>query len=128
MTIRRVLQALLFALTVAAFAGCTGDGETAEPPAKDQGTPQQQSPPQGSGTTAQSCEEISVPGHEGRNVRVQGLSCEQAAEIIGGAVGQGRQAYEAAGFACEPSPAGGGDTNYECTRGDARMTFRYGAA
>ena len=120
---------LTLAVIGIALVGCGGDGGgAAEPPPDDQATQEQSSPQRDSATGTQSCDEIPVPGHEARNVRVQGGSCAQAAEIIGGAVGQGREAYEAAGFACEPSPVEGGDTDYTCTRGDARVTFRYGAA
>jgi len=72
---------------------------------------------------------VTVPGHEGVDVRVEGTDCARAEQVIAAAVGQGRQAYEAAGFSCRPEQAGMGDTNYTCTGdGGARITFRYGAA
>lgn len=134
MLITRSLTTLLLTVLASAFAGCgddvPGGGEAAggageqPPPGQEQGEPAADQATGG----GQSCDDIPVPGHEGTNVRVQGVGCTEAAEIVGAAVGKGRQAYEAAGFACEPSPTGGGDTNYACTQGDARVSFRYGAA
>lgn len=133
MLITRSLTTLLLTVLASAFAGCgddvPGGGEAGggagekPPPGQEQGEPAADQ-----ATGGQSCDDIPMPGHEGTNVRVQGVGCTEAAEIVGAAVGKGRQAYEAAGFACEPSPTGGGDTNYACTQGDARVSFRYGAA
>ena len=92
------------------------------------GSTQAQSSQENSAGTRRSCDNVPVPGHEAMNVRVQGVSCTRGAEVAAAALGKGRKPYEAAGFACEPSDAGGGDTSYLCTRDDARVTFRYGTA
>jgi len=68
-----------------------------------------------------------VPGHVAVNVRTGGEDCDTATALVEAAVGQGRQAYEAEGFSCDPADASGGDTDYTCTRDDTRITFRYGA-
>lgn len=129
---RRHPLALLLALIVMALAGCgddatVDDGGGGSAPAQN-GSAQEQPSDGGSASTGESCADIPVPGHEAVGVEVQGVSCAQAAQVIAGAVGKGRRAYETAGFSCEPSEAGGGDTSYVCSQGDARVTFRYGAA
>jgi hypothetical protein len=103
---------------VAALGACGGDASSPPPPAP----PQAQS--QGSG---QDCGTVAVPAHEGRNVRVSGVDCAVAREVVMGAAGQGRAPYESAGFGCRPAEASGGDTNYTCSKGRARVTFLYGA-
>lgn len=135
MKIRALIRPLLTALLVAAFAGCGSDtsgaggggGGSGEQRQGGQATQDQQPAGGDSAQGGQSCDDIPVPGHEAVEVRVQGVGCPQAAELAGAAVGKGRQAYEAAGFTCQPSPAGGGDTSYACAGDDARVTFRYGA-
>ncbi|MDQ3609355.1 MAG: hypothetical protein M3459_10705 [Actinomycetota bacterium] len=131
MLIERRLRALLLTLLVSGLAGC--GGETSGNDGGGAATEQSQSAPtqeQSSGSdfagTSGSCDDIPVPGHEATNVRVEGVSCTRAAEVAAAALGKGRRPYEAAGFTCEPSDAGGGDTSYTCTRGDARVTFGYG--
>ncbi len=75
------------------------------------------------------CAALQLPGHRATRIRAERIVCAEAERVIAGAVGQGRQAYEVAGFSCRPSQAGGGDTNYDCTgEGGARISFRYGAA
>lgn len=117
-------------LALAVLAGCGGDQRTAGGGggAGDEGSGA--SPPPTTSGGSRTCPgPVKVPGHEGVDVRVRGTQCARSEEVIAGAVGQGRQAYEAAGFSCRPSQAGGGDTNYACTGGGgARITFRYGAA
>lgn len=119
-------------VAVAVIAGCgsdtsagNGDGEGGRPP--DGPTTQEQRPPESAAEPGRSCNDITVPGHVATGVRTEGVSCDQVAQIVRGAVGRGRAAYRTAGFSCEPSPAGGGDTNYACTGGGARVLFRYGA-
>ncbi len=114
MLTERRLRALLPTLLVAVLAGCGGETSGGEGG--------------GEAGTSRSCDNVPVPGHEATNVRVQALSCSRAAEVAAAALGKGRKPYEADGFACEPSDAGGGDTIYVCTRDDARVTFRYGTA
>jgi len=105
----------------ALVAGCGGDEPAGPAPSPSGGGG-------GGSSAATSCDRQQVPGHEGVDVQITGGSCEQAREVIRAAVGKGRQAYEAAGFSCEPSDASGGDTNYTCTGDGAELTFRYGAA
>ena len=82
-----------------------------------------------SGTASTTCSRIEVPAHEGTDVALAGLDCEKARNVILAAVGKGRAAYAAAGFACTPTAAPEGDTDYVCTGADgARLTFHYGAA
>ncbi len=69
-----------------------------------------------------------MPGHEAVDIRAGGVGCGPAKAVAAVAEGRGRQPYEAEGFACEPAEADGGDTDYTCTRGDARIRFRYGTA
>jgi len=68
-----------------------------------------------------------VPGHRAVQVRASGTPCARAAKVAAAAEGRGRAAYESAGFGCAPSNASGGDTNYSCKKGAAKVTFRYGA-
>ncbi len=133
MLTERRLRALLPTLLVAVLAGCGGEMSGGEggggATEQSQGGSTQEPPSEGdSAGTSRSCDNVPVPGHEATNVRVQALSCRRAAEVAAAALGKGRKPYEAAGFACEPSDAGGGDTIYVCTRDDARVTFRYGTA
>lgn len=74
----------------------------------------------------QSCEDVKVPGHAAVDLKAVGAACAIAEKVAGAAEGRGRAAYEASGFACEPSGAGDGDTNYSCSRDSATVTFRYG--
>lgn len=69
-----------------------------------------------------------VPGHEAVSIRAGGADCQLAKAVAAAAEGRGRAPYEAEGFTCEPADAGGGDTNYACTRGEATIRFRYGTA
>lgn len=106
-------------LVAAALAtGCAGTAE-------DAGTPQTVAGAQSTSATG-GCGEIEVPGHVAVDVRTGGEDCGTATALVEAAVGQGRQAYEAEGFSCEPTDASGGDTDYACTRDDTRVTFRYG--
>ena len=129
----RRLRALLLTLAVTVLAGCGGEtsgdeaGGGAGEPSRG-GSTEERSSEGESASPSRSCDDVAVPGHEATNVRVQGVSCARAAEVAAAALGKGRRAYETAGFACEPSDASGGDTNYMCTQDDARVTFRYGTA
>lgn len=124
------LRALLALIILTAVVGCGGSsgGEGGATGTRPDRTSTQEEPSASEGAGAGACQDMPVPGHEATQVRVQGASCTQAAGLAAAAVGNGRQPFEAAGFACEPSDAGSGDTNYVCTQGDARVTFRYGAA
>ncbi|MGI8439579.1 MAG: hypothetical protein ACR2NV_05160 [Thermoleophilaceae bacterium] len=109
------------ALSVAcalALGACGGDPSAPPPPSPAQ------TPSKGSG---QDCGTIQVPAHEGTNVKATGTDCAVAREVVMGAAGQGRAPYEAAGFSCRPAEASDGDTNYTCSKGEARVTFLYGA-
>jgi len=84
-------------------------------------------PPASGGGTA--CSTVEVPAHEGVDVEAVGLDCAAAGDVVRGAEGLGRAAYEVDGFTCTPSPAPDGDTFYDCLgEGDQRVTFRYGTA
>lgn len=99
-----------------ALGACGESGSAPPPPAPAQ--------TQGGG---EDCGTVQVPAHEGMNVKVTGADCAVAREVVMGAAGQGRAPYEAAGFSCRPAEASGGDTNYSCSKGRARITFLYGA-
>lgn len=74
-----------------------------------------------------SCGTVDVPAHEGVDVLAYGIDCSAARAVVRVAEGLGRAAYDAAGFACTPSPAPDGDTFYSCVAGGGeRITFRYG--
>lgn len=108
-------------------AGCGEDAPESGSPGPGGSAPQEQA----SGAGGERCEEVMVPGHVGTEVTVAGTDCDTAAEVIEGAVGQGREPYEAAGFACEPTGAGEGTsaTDYSCTGAQgATITFTYDAA
>lgn len=102
-------------LTVALAAGC-GGGEQAAPSGD------------AAGGGAGECGRIEVPGHVATQVRTQGADCDTATALVEAAVGQGREEYDAEGFTCEPSDAGGGNTDYTCTGDGAEVVFRYAAA
>lgn len=68
-----------------------------------------------------------VPGHQAVDVRAAGTECAVAEKVAAAAAGRGRAAYESGGFACTPSDASGGDTNYSCSMGSASITFLYGS-
>lgn len=125
------LRVFVIALVATGLAACgaepSGGGGGADEQAQG-GSTQEQTSASDASAAVESCDDIAVPGHEATDVRVQGVSCARAEELAAAAVGEGRSRYASAGFTCEPSDAGGGDTNYICTRGDARVTFRYGAA
>lgn len=113
MSLARPLRFVVIAAALVP-AGCGDDGGDEAP------TPR---PPEGEAT---SCQRVLVPGHQAVDVRARGIACAEARRVIAEAAGRGRQPYEAMGFACEPSEAPGGDTDYACTRQDARISFRYG--
>lgn len=117
----RCRSALLAGPVVAAVltAGCGGSTQEA-------GTQETGPSAQGSPATSD-CARIAVPGHVAVNVQTGGEDCDTATALVEAAVGQGRQAYEAESFSCDPADASGGDTDYTCTRDDTRITFRYGA-
>ncbi len=118
------MNASLSALTLVPLigAGC-GGGDPTSPE-----TSAPEPPPPATSQEAADCERVMVPGHEAVDVRASGVDCSVAEAVAAGAGGQGRASYEAEGFACEPAEAGGGDTNYTCSRGEASVRFRYGTA
>ncbi len=119
MSQRWIMGTVLSVVSVLALGAC-GESGSAPPPS----APPAQSQSQGGG---QDCGTVQVPAHEGTNVKVTGADCAVAREVVMGAAGQGRAAYEAAGFSCRPAEASGDDTNYSCSKGGARITFLYGA-
>lgn len=99
-------------LAVATGCGSSEDVTVAPPPAAEN-----------------DCTNVQVPAHEATDVQLTGLDCATARAVILAAVGQGRAVYAAEDFACTPTDAAGGDTNYSCTGPDgARLTFLYGVA
>ncbi|MDQ3433152.1 MAG: hypothetical protein M3481_00465 [Actinomycetota bacterium] len=86
------------------------------------------SAPPAASQEAADCGGVTVPGHGAVDIRAGGVRCGPAKAVAAAAQGRGRQPYEAEGFACEPAEADGGDTAYTCTRGDARLGFRYRTA
>ncbi len=69
-----------------------------------------------------------VLGHQAVDVRARGTKCSLAESVAAAAEGRGRAAYESGGFACTPRDASGGDTNYSCSMGSAKVTFLYGTS
>lgn len=120
----RPLLCLLTGL-VLALAGCSADEQVpaAPPPPADTTAPREQSAPPSAG---EDCGRVEVPGHEAVDLRAEGVACATAREVAAAALGQGRGPYEAAGLACEPTDAAGGDTTYACTGDAGRVTFLYG--
>ena len=109
---------VLSTVSAIALGACGESGSAPPPPAPEQ------SQSKGGG---EDCGTVQVPAHEGTSVKVSGADCGVAREVVMGAAGQGRAPYEAAGFSCRPAEASGGDTNYSCSKGRARITFLYGA-
>ncbi len=110
---------MVLSVASAMALGACGESGSAPPPSAPA-----QTQSKGGG---QDCGTVEVPAHEGTNVRATGADCSAAREVVMGAAGQGRAPYEAAGFSCRPAEASGGDTNYSCSKGRARITFLYGA-
>ncbi len=75
-----------------------------------------------------SCQNVMVPGHKAVDVKASGVACSAAEKVAAAAEGRGRTAYKSGGFACKPSEASRGDTNYSCSMGPAKVTFLYGSA
>jgi len=117
-TLTRRIAAAMLPVACAMALGACGEGDSAAPYPPDQ-RPQ-------SGAGEQECGTVKVPAHEGREVVANGAACDVAREVVLGAAGKGRAPYEAAGFACRPTEAAGGDTRYGCSMGAARIDFLYG--
>lgn len=116
-----VLLTLAF---VVVGCGAESEEEPAATPPGSTAVPEQAAPPNDAG--GEDCGSVEVPGHEAVDLRAEGVDCATAREVAEGAAGQGRAPYEAAGFACEPTDAPGGDTTYACTGDAGRITFLYG--
>ncbi|MBA2513006.1 MAG: hypothetical protein H0V26_01580 [Solirubrobacterales bacterium] len=114
---RRSLTATV--LGVLALVGCGGDEDAPATPPEN---------PSAAGASVTDCGMVAVPGHEAVGIRAGGVGCDAAKSVAAAAEGRGRRPYEVEGFGCEPAQAGDGDTNYSCTRGAARISFRYGTA
>jgi len=110
---RRAFTAAICALALGACGGDGGSGSAAPSPATD-------------APGSQACDDVMVPGHEAVKLRATGTGCDVAVKVAAAAEGRGRAPYESGGFACEPSEADAGDTDYDCTMGEARIVFRYG--
>ncbi len=128
MTPRTLAAPLLTACTLG-LAGCGDDGpktggSNAAPSATPKSVPEQ-TPASGS-SAGVSCPDVPVPGHLAENVKATGLDCAATVAIANAAEGRGRAPYASRGFACEPTDAEGGKTNYSCTKGEAQLTFLYG--
>lgn len=127
MATKRTVGLLVSACCVVAIGACGEQGKPASsdtPPDATQ-TTQGAAPADGS-PGGESCKDVMVPGHEAVEVKATGAECGAAEQVAADAEGRGRAAYESQGFACEPSEASGGDTNYTCSMGSAKVTFRYG--
>lgn len=76
----------------------------------------------------QKCDDVTVPGPRPPDRRPSRSRCRLRGRDEGGGLrrGPGRAPYESDGFTCRPNQADGGDTDYNCTMGSARVTFRYG--
>jgi len=121
---------LAFMTVLSGCGGTDGDRDGGAADGQRQGGPDSAEAPAGEQSEGRGkpCPDVAVPGHEAVNVRTRGVPCSQAEQVAGDALGKGRQTYEASGFTCRPSEAGDGDTDYVCARGEARVSFRYGAA
>ena len=117
MTRHRITRRLLPLGCALALGACGGGDPSPGAPAPGQAPSTQ---------GGQRCDNVKVAGHEAVDIQATGLRCDIAEEVAASAEGRGRQPYEAAGFACEPAEAGGGDTSYSCSMGFALITFRYG--
>ena len=118
MSVRRAFGLLVATCCVLVLGACGGEeGSGSAPPPQTQGA-----------TNGEDCGNAKVPGHEAIGIRATGTECDSAKEVASDAEGRGRAPYESGGFACEPSEAGGGDTNYSCSAGSAKVTFRYGTS
>jgi len=127
MTSRTVALSLL--TTGALVLAACGDDEPAVGPRAT--TPATQTAPQTSAAGASTseavtCPDVPVPGHLAENVKATGLDCDATVAIANEAEGRGRAPYTSRGFACEPTDADAGKTNYSCTMGEAKLTFLYG--
>ena len=105
-----------------ALGACGGDDEE-PPPAADPAPAEQKAPAAGGG---EACRDVKVPGHQAIDLKASGVACAAAEKVAAAAEGRARAPYESGGFACQPSDASGGDTNYSCSMGAARITFLYG--
>jgi hypothetical protein len=122
----RRLAAVATLLAVGVLA--CGEDEPGGAPAPEEDAGATQAAPPTTGQATAECGRVAVPGHEAIGLRATGVPCRVASAVAAAAEGRGRRPYRADGFACEPADAGGGDTNYTCTRGDASIRFRYGTA
>lgn len=104
---------------------CGGDDEPTPSAAAPAAETSEAAPEEGS-AGGETCEDVTVPGHEAVDVRATGAACGAAEKVAAAAEGRGRAPYEAGGFACTPSDASGGNTSYSCSMGSARVTFLYG--
>ncbi len=121
-----VITALTLLAVIASGCG-GGDSPSPGPPSAPEPPPPATSQEDAGSQEGEECGRVPVPGHEAVNIRVSGADCGVAKAVAAAAGGRGRAPYEARGFACEPAEAGGGDTNYTCSRGEASVRFRYGA-
>jgi len=120
---RQMITTLVLPVCCAlALGACGGDDE----PSVDTGSAPPAAQAQTQSEGGEKCEDVMVTGHEAVDVKATGVGCAVAEKVAGAAEGRGRAAYKAEAFACEPSEAGGGDTNYSCSMGPAKITFRYG--
>lgn len=124
---RSRLLALSVLTACAVAVGACGDdgssvsaGTTTAPPATTQAAPDDVA------ADTISCPDVPVPGHLAENVKAAGLDCPATVPIANAAEGRGRAPYTLGGFACEPSDAADGKTNYTCSKADAKLTFLYG--
>ncbi len=107
----------LVAVCALSLGACGGDEESGPAAAPSQAA---------TAPGSRSCDDVMVPGHEAVELRATGVDCDAAMKVAAAAEGRGRASYESNGFACQPSEATGGATNYACAMGSARLTFRYG--
>ncbi|CAB4896845.1 MULTISPECIES: hypothetical protein [Patulibacter] len=112
---------LMAVLSAGALASCGAESSDPAGPASTT------APTSVAGSPGSSCPDIPVPGHRATRVRVVGVTCAVAVTVANDAEGRGRAAYASAGLSCTPSDATAGDTDYACTDGERRLTFRYGA-
>lgn len=123
MTTKSTIGLLLSACCAVAIGACGDDQESGSAATP---TATQTAAPSGSSSSGENCMDVMVPGHKAIDVKTTGAECATAEKIAAAAEGRGRAAYESGGFACKPTDASGGDTNYRCSMGSATITFLYG--
>lgn len=120
-----VIVALMCGLLLGATA-CGDDPETSDGAATTSAEPADAGASDDGG---QSCPDVEAETHIDTEVMVSGTECDAVTDVILGAEGEGRKAYESGGFACEPKDREDGSTDYTCEADEGvSVTFNHMAA